>query len=330
MLSGASRNKWRTVLISVFIAVGAYAALAFWNDAAKFAEAVRRIGWVEGAALLALSLANYALRSVRWRFFLARLGYSLPWGRCTLNYLTGFALTTTPGKAGETIRSVLLKRDFGVPVSDSLAAFFAERFSDVLALVLLSALALAYLPYGSYVAAAVVSGVALALWVAASDARTQKIANIIAKLLPHRFAAPLGTMIGQAGRLTRGASLAGGFALSVVGWAAEGWALYLIVSSMGAHAGVAAAIGVYSIALLGGALFFLPGGLGSTEAFMFVLLTQMGLDPVAAGAATVISRVTTLWFAVLLGWIALLAAPKGKVVSGTTFRGEAPSTKSRT
>jgi uncharacterized protein (TIRG00374 family) len=74
---------------------------------------------------------------------------------------------------------------------------------------------------------------------------------------------------------------------------------------MGAHAGVAAGIGIYSIAILGGALFFLPGGLGSTEAFMFVLLMQMGLDPVAAGAATVISRVTTLWFAVILGWSAM-------------------------
>ena len=320
ILHEAGGHRLRAAIISVVLAIGGYAAFAFWSDAAKFAEAVRRIGPNEGAALLALSLANYALRCVRWRFFLARLGHALPWGRSNVNYVTGFALTTTPGKAGEAIRSMLLKREFAVPVTDSLAAFFAERFSDVLALALLAALALAFLPYGHYVAAAVVAGVALALWTAASDARTAKIAHGIAKVLPHRFAAPLGSLVGQAARLTRGASLAAGFALSLAAWAAEGYALYLIASSMGAHAGVAAAIGVYSIALLGGALFFLPGGLGSTEAFMFVLLTQMGLDPVAAGAATVISRVTTLWFAVLLGWIALLAAPKGKVVSGTTFR----------
>ena len=308
ILHEAGGHRLRAAIISVVLAIGVYAALAFWNDAAKFAEAVRRIGGWEGSALLALSLANYALRSLRWRFFLARLGHPLPWGRCTLNYLTGFALTTTPGKAGEAIRSMLLKREFAVPVTDSLAAFFAERFSDVLALILLSALALAYLPHGNYVAAAVMAGVALALWIAASDTRTAKIAHAIAKVLPHRFAAPLGSLVGQAGRLTRGAPLAAGLALSLAAWAAEGYALYLIASSMGAHAGVAAAIGIYSLALLGGALFFLPGGLGSTEAFMFVLLMQAGLDPVAAGAATVISRVTTLWFAVVLGWVALLSA----------------------
>ena len=308
-LHEAGGHRLRAAIISVVLAVGVYAALAFWNDAAKFAAAVQRLGWSDGCALLALSLANYALRSVRWRFFLARLGHALPWRRCTVNYVTGFALTTTPGKAGEAIRSMLLKREFGVPVTDSLAAFFAERFSDVLALALLSALALAFLPHGTLVAAGVVAGVALALWVAASDIRTARIAHLIARVLPHRYAAPLASLVGQAGRLTRGPSLALGFALSLAAWGAEGYALYLIASSMGAHAGVAAAIGIYSIALLGGALFFLPGGLGSTEAFMFVLLMQAGLDPVAAGAATVISRVTTLWFAVLLGWIAMLVAP---------------------
>jgi uncharacterized membrane protein YbhN (UPF0104 family) len=305
----------RAAIISVVLAIGVYAALAFWNDAAKFAEAVRRVGAGEGALLLALSLANYALRSVRWRFFLARLGHRLPWGRSTANYVAGFALTTTPGKAGEAIRSMLLKREFAVAVTDSLAAFFAERFSDVLALALLSALALAFLPYGNYVAAAVVAGVVLALWIAACDARTARIAHVIAKVLPHRYAAPLGSLVGQAGRLTRGATLAAGLALSLAAWAAEGYALYLIAASMGAHAGVAAGIGVYSMALLGGALFFLPGGLGSTEAFMFVLLMQLGLDPVAAGAATVISRVTTLWFAVLLGWTALLLFAKPRATA---------------
>ncbi len=305
ILHEAGGHRLRAAIISVVLAVGAYAALALWSDAARFAQAVRSLGVSVGASILALSAANYALRSLRWRFFLARLGHALPWRSCAVNYVSGFALTTTPGKAGEAIRSMLLKRRFGIAVTDSLAAFFAERFSDVLALALLCALALAFLPYGAYVAAGVVVLVALALWIAAADARTANVAHGIARILPHRYAAPLASLIGQAGRLTRGGTLATGFALSLMAWAAEGYALHLIIAAMGSNASAAAAIGIYSIALLGGALFFLPGGLGSTEAFMFVLLMQAGLDPAAAGAATVISRVTTLWFAVLLGWMAL-------------------------
>jgi len=305
ILHDVGGHRLRAAIISVALAIGVYAALAFWSDAGHFAAAVRGIGWGTGALLLALSLANYALRCVRWRYFLQRLGHPLPWLACALNYVTGFALTTTPGKAGEAIRSLLLKRRFGVPFTDSLAAFLAERFSDVLALILLAALAVAMLPLGPWIAAAVAVAVVLALWVAASDRRIAIGARGLGAALPHRFAAPLGSLAGQAGRLTRGPALGLGFALSLLAWAAEGYALYLIVASMGAAMGAAEATGIYALALLGGALFFLPGGLGGTEAFLFALLLRSGIDPAAAGAATVISRVTTLWFAVLLGWITL-------------------------
>ncbi|HEY4999316.1 MAG TPA: lysylphosphatidylglycerol synthase transmembrane domain-containing protein, partial [Usitatibacter sp.] len=198
ILHEAGGHRLRAAIISVVLAAGVYAALAFWSDAGRFAQAARRLGVPTGLAILALSLANYGLRSARWRFFLARLGHSLPWRSCVVNYVSGFALTTTPGKAGEAIRSMLLKRAFGVPVTDSLAAFFAERFSDVLALALLAALALAFMPYGTYVAAGVIAFVAVALWIAASDARTERIAHAIAKVLPHRYAVPLGSLVGQA------------------------------------------------------------------------------------------------------------------------------------
>ena len=58
---------------------------------------------------------------------------------------------------------------------------------------------------------------------------------------------------------------------------------------------------------LAGALSFLPGGLVVTEASMVLLLVRAagGLDEPAAVAATILIRPCTLWFAVLLGLVAL-------------------------
>lgn len=292
-------------MISALLAAALYVAAALWSDAGKFAAAVGRIGPGVLAAVLALSAANYALRAGRWRAFLAALGHRVGWGRAAANYVGGFALTTTPGKAGEAIRSLGLKRRCGVPVVDSLAAFFAERFSDVMALALIAALALPALPHGDALAALAALAVGVALWVAASPGRTAALARALARVLPHHFATPFTSLAGQAGRLTRGAPLVLGTLLAIVSWSAEAWALHAIVAAMGAQVGVALAMGIYAAALLGGAVFFLPGGLGSTEAILFALLLRAGLDPVSAAAATVVSRVTTLWFAVVLGWIVL-------------------------
>ena len=64
-------------------------------------------------------------------------------------------------------------------------------------------------------------------------------------------------------------------------------------------------IGIYAIAVLAGVLSFLPGGLGSTEAVMGVLLVAFGADGSAAVAITLLCRVATLWFAVALGGVAV-------------------------
>lgn len=303
VLHGGGRG-FRAAIISVVFAIALYAGYAFWSDAGRFGRAVGAIGWGETALILGLSAFNYGLRCLRWRLFLAHLGHRLPARVALLNYLSGFALTTTPGKAGEAIRSMQLKERCAVPVADSLAAFFAERFSDVLALIVLAAFAVLALPGGAWFAAAAGLFVTFALWVAASDTRTRALAGVVARALPSRFAEPLARMLAQAGRLTRGAPLLAGLVLALVAWAAEGYALYVIVEAMGTAIGTMAGVGVYSVSLLAGALFFLPGGLGSTEAIMVLLLVRSGMEAPAAGAATVVSRVTTLWFAVALGWIA--------------------------
>ena len=285
--------------------MGAFVALAFWSDAARFGEALRRIGVGDLALLLALSVANYATRAARWRVFLSSAGHPLGWAAAAANFVRGFAWTTTPGKVGEAARALELKRDHAVPYAVSIAALLADRLSDVLGLALLSILALAFIPHGGIVAACVAAGVALVLWIAASDRRTAALVRLLVRVVPKRFAARFEVLARESSRLARGGPLTIGLALSVVGWAAEAWALHLVVASMGAAMPLETAMGIYAIALLGGALFLLPGGLGSTEALMLFLLVQAGMEPAAAGAATVVSRVTTLWFAVALGWAAL-------------------------
>ena len=65
------------------------------------------------------------LRFLRWQCYLVRLGCRVPWGPSLTCYLAGFALTTTPGKVGETLRLAYLT-DYDVDYPASLSAFFAE------------------------------------------------------------------------------------------------------------------------------------------------------------------------------------------------------------
>jgi uncharacterized protein (TIRG00374 family) len=62
---------------------------------------------------------------------------------------------------------------------------------------------------------------------------------------------------------------------------------------------------VFTFAMISGTVAMLPGGLGGTEAVMLALLSALGVDLQIAVAATALIRLTTLWFAVGLGFLAL-------------------------
>jgi uncharacterized protein (TIRG00374 family) len=96
--------------------------------------------------------------------------------------------------------------------------------------------------------------------------------------------------------------------LSVVAWASEGFALYVILRGFGATIAPPVAVFFYATATLAGALVPLPGGLGIVEGMIKGQLTQVG--GVAAGPATaamMLIRFATLWWAVIVGFLALFA-----------------------
>jgi uncharacterized protein (TIRG00374 family) len=92
-------------------------------------------------------------------------------------------------------------------------------------------------------------------------------------------------------------------ALGLLGWFAEGYAFYLLMGWLGAALPLWSCIGIFVFAMITGGLTGLPGGLGGAEAAMVALLSLQGVPLEISIPATAIIRITTLWFAVLLGLI---------------------------
>lgn len=304
----------RALGISVVLGALLYLVAMLIANPQETWSSIKGMGWQAWLWVLLLSLLNYGLRFLRWHGYLLRQGHRIPWRRHALVYVGGFALTTSPGKAGEALRSVYLASD-KVPYSHSLAAFFTERLMDMLAMLVLGCLVLSSFGQYQYMFAVVAAAMAAGLLLLRNSRFLEFLHRRIETLRQQRLRALLDRLMGLL-RASQGllawSPLLAGLLLGVLSWGAEGWGLYLIVKALGADVAWHMAVGIYALGILIGALSFIPGGLGSTEAVMAALLVLAGVDPAVSVAATLICRVATLWFAVLLGAVALAVLTAGK------------------
>jgi glycosyltransferase 2 family protein len=298
------------VLVGVAAGVAVYVGFSILADVREVGEALR--GFAPSAALAALALAatNYLVRFVRWHYYLRVLGLKVPTGESFLVFLSGFALTVTPGKLGEAVKALLLRQSRGIPAARTAPIVLAERLTDLGGLLLLAAVgAFSFDVDRSFLVAATVA-IALALAVISVEPVARAALRLVVKLPGlGRFSAKLGEFYESTATLLRPAPLGLALLLSVASWYFECLAFWLVVRGFpGAHVGHQAATFIYAAMTIAGALSFLPGGLGVTEGGMLLLLTRLG-DGVAHGvaaAATFVTRLCTLWFAVVVGLLALV------------------------
>ncbi|HXO20809.1 MAG TPA: lysylphosphatidylglycerol synthase domain-containing protein, partial [Thermoanaerobaculia bacterium] len=96
-----------------------------------------------------------------------------------------------------------------------------------------------------------------------------------------------------------------GLLVAILAWGAEGVGFVLAVRQYDPHARMVIGIFNYNLATFLGSLSMIPGGLLAAEGTLTALLKTQGLDKAASASATLIIRAATLWFAVVLGLVAL-------------------------
>ena len=261
---------------------------------------------------LALSLVNYLLRFVRWQKFLDKLGHSVYWPESLRIYIAGFGLTILPGKAGEAIRSVFLKKH-NVSYPESLAAFFSEQLSNLISMVLLVSIGLWAYPQAQPVVV-ILGALILSILIFLQQTTWLKaLESLIQRKLPAKPAKLISSgieIVLHSKRCFSLPMLLYGISIGLVAWGAEGVAFYYIMHVLGSDLTLQGALFIYAFSMLVGALSFLPGGLGGTEATMVALLMLHNIPQPQAVAATVLIRIATLWFAVALGILALSMTEK--------------------
>lgn len=299
----------RNFVLALGLGVAVYLTLAVLTGFEDLREAFARFRWPLIPAILGLVLISYIGRFVRWLYYLRLLNVSVPLKENAAIFAAGLSMTISPGKLGEVLKSVFVRQVAGAPVARTAPTVLAERVTDGTGMILWGLLGALAFSFGPGLLLAFLALTVFGIVVLRSK-RLSLLAERILSKTPflNRFAPYLGDFHGATDELLGVRALVVGTVVSFISWGFEIAAVYLCTIGIGAEVPFLMVVFIFAVSSIVGVASMLPGGIGPAEAGLagqFIALA--GLASGLAAALTIVIRLATLWFAIVLGVAGLLA-----------------------
>jgi len=301
------RNR---LLVSILLGIAVFAGLSIYADFRDVLHSLSEFNWALLPLILFLTTLNYLLRFVKWEYYLRLIGVrGLSKRDSFLVFFSGLGMVITPGKVGEWLKSYLLREVHGTPIARSAPILVAERLTDSLALLVIAAAGV--FVFGDFwqVFVAVAVGVVAIVAIARHRPTAHALlafghrVPVLKRFVPQFEEFYESSYVLLSPRATFEMGL-----LSTVSWFFEVLGFYFTLVGLGLdHGGdlMLHSAFILPIATLASAVLFTPGGLGVAEGSIQALCqTLLHMSKSGAAVATLIIRIGTLWFGVIVGLIA--------------------------
>ena len=299
------------MLISLFLGVLIFIVLGLYSDFNKLVSSFLNFNIIYLPVILLLPPMNYALRYVKWSYYLKLLNINIDRKDDIRIFMSGLSMTVTPGRVGEFLKSYLIKEIKGVPMSVTSPLIIIERLTDAMSMTVLASIGALKYKYGLVVLAASAALFAVFIVSVRSRAVAGFIIRILKKLpLIRKLGEQIDAFYKSSYELLTVRSIVFSVILGAVSWSFEGIVIYLALYGFGTPISILSSIFTISFASLAGALSMLPGGLFVAEGSIMGLLIMMGVSREIASAATMITRFATLWLGVVIGIIGLIGVQR--------------------
>ena len=244
---------------------------------------------------------------LRWNLLLKNTGEQVSLKGNLSIYVSGFALSITPGKIGELIRTELLKKKFNIPRTKTVPLIFVEKLYDLTGAITIAIIGIWFFHESKYI---IIAGLILLLSVfifISSDKIFNKSVNYFGRFkIMAKFLQPLLQSYEIIKISTRGKIAISATLLSILYWLITSLAVYFVLIAFKiTNIEYLNVVSTFTASLFLGAASFIPGGIGVAEGSLVGLFHLQGIEVTTAIMLVVIIRLFTLWYGVAIGFIAL-------------------------
>ena len=255
--------------------------------------------------ILLLAPLSWVIVFFRWHFLLKNSNIIIPKKENFKIYMAGFAMSVTPGKVGELIKSQFLKSKYGVSRKNTLPIIISEYFYHMVGVLVVSILGVYYFEFSLYIIILTSALIITTLTIISSETFFKKFVNLISKRnFLKKYVSPISDSHIILKKSTRGKIFIISSVLSIAFWLTEVLIVYFVFLSFNIlnfeFFKIAA---IYTTSLILGMLSFLPMGVGVVEGSLAGFLNYEGIDISIALTLVILIRIFTRWYGVLVGLI---------------------------
>ena len=292
------RFLWLTLSVIAF-----YVVFILISDVEKISEVFWQIRAEFLVVIFSLGFLSHIVKSLRQKELLNELGENIPFKENVVIYMAGLSLINTPGGIGTFIKSIYLKKKFQVPTEKSISVIFMERYHDLLAgtsivfvsvLIYFSSLSVSLLVISSAILVGIYVMIRSKKF---SEYIHKKISKIkfISEKLPDSLPSDTFSVLTSTKNMTKG------WMISICGWVIDSLAVYVAFLALNVDLGYILTSQIYFTSLGYGVLSFLPAGIVVNESIADFLLVRQGLELYVATSLVILTRLSTVWFATIIG-----------------------------
>ena len=255
--------------------------------------------------ILLLAPLSWVIVFFRWHFLLKNSNIIIPKKENFKIYMAGFAMSVTPGKVGELIKSQFLKSKYGVSRKNTLPIIISEYFYHMVGVLVVSIIGVYYFEFSLYIIILTSALIITTLTIISSETFFKKFVNLISKRnFLKKYVSPISDSHIILKKSTRGKIFIISSGLSIAFWLTEVLIVYFVFLSFDIlnfeFFKIAA---IYTTSLILGMLSFLPMGIGVVEGSLAGFLNYEGIDISIALTLVILIRIFTRWYGVIVGLI---------------------------
>jgi len=284
-----------------------YIVIILYSDIEEFAKNFLEIHYEYLPVILLLVFFSLAIKSFRQLILLREIGIDISVKENFIIYFSGLSMLATPGGLGTMIKSQFIKKNYGHSLLKTMPVILVERFHDLLSMItIITILSFFYQLIEIQLILAILIPILILSYLAVR--REKILVFFVNRLLNIKFLSKFIRNLIESQKTLQALStkkiMLSCWGISLFGLTLEAISIYFSFIAFNLDFGIVETTLITFTSLIIGAVSFIPGGIGLTEASLIGLLVLSKVELVTASSLTIFIRLTTIWYATIVGFIA--------------------------